>query len=416
MNNLPPQNIDIESACLSSALLSKTALLKLINEVQEDDFYLDKNRIIFQALLELSKSQEVDLIILKDYLQKKDQLDAIGGVSCFTEIFNNANSGNIEHYIQELIHYSKLRKIIHVSTESIDSAHGQEDPQEIISKISNQIKTINWERNKSLQKLSEIMGDRFKDIQLNPDGYVATGIEPIDKEILGFLPGDLVILGARPSMGKTSLALNIANNLSAKDPVLFFSLEQSSVDIAIRLLCAETNISFNRIKIANRLDELEWESIQKAYEKIKKLNLYVFDRPARPSNIINMTKRIMDYCKPKLIITDYLQLIIPEDRKLQRHLQIQEVTRSFKNFAKETGIPHLLLCQLNRAGENRKDRRPILSDLRESGDIEQDGDKILFIHRESLDNPLSDLIIAKYRNGKTGYVELDFNGRAMQFS
>lgn len=414
MDLLPPQNIEIESACLSSAILSKSALLKLISTAYSEDFYLDKHRIIFEALLALSKQSEVDLIVLKDYLQKTQQLDSIGGDAYFVELFNSARTSNIDEYIKQLKHYSKLRQIIHKSSVAIEEAYSNENPQDIITKISDGFKDINRDQSKDILKLSDIMGNCIKDIQLETGDCISTGIKPLDQEVL-ILPEDLIILAARPSMGKTSLALNIAQNISVNDPVLFFSLEQSAVDLSIRMLCAETNIAFKKIKLANMLDQFEIEALNKAYNKVKNLNLYIDDSPATSGEIVNNTKRFIDIVKPKIIITDYLQLIKPVDKKIQRHLQIQEITRSFKNCAKETGIPHVLLSQLNRAVEQRQNKRPMLSDLRESGDIEQDADKVIFIYAEDASDFQRELIIAKYRNGATGAIDLEFNGRSMQF-
>jgi replicative DNA helicase len=412
MYNIPPHSIEYEMASFACAFLGNKYLYELVTRLNIEDYYLDKHRIIFDVLKELNeKKVNINLIIVKNTLIEKKLFDKIGGYEYLTEVSeSSSSSSNIDYCIKILKEFSRRRKIITENIESLEKAYRGDSSEEIIHDLTNRLTDIDQDDESQMIPLSAVMGKDYTHLQVNDKDYLITGIPQLDIKLNGIFK-ELFFIAARPSMGKTVLALNIAKHVAKKHDVFFFSLEQPSEDLAIRLLCSETNIEFNRLKKTGKLDLMEQQKVIEAYERLYKLKLHIDDKPKKPSSIIRIARRN----KPRLMITDYLQLLIPEDRKLQRHLQVQEMTRSFKNFIKEYGIPHIVLCQLSRANEKRTDKRPILSDLRESGDIEQDGDKIVFIHRDNVDSEKTEFIIAKNRNGEVGIKDANFDGRSMQF-
>ena len=409
IDKIPPYSTEIELSCLSCAMLSKSALLKLRENVVVDDFYFDKHRIYCQCLFDLNDNKIIiDPVAIKEWYRKhnfefNDQ--------DFSNIYqSSSSSAGIDNYIVQLIEYSKQRQILNVSMTAMEDVYSMGSSEEIVNNLSAKLKEIDRDTDNNIIPLSTIMGKDINQLQISESSFLTTGLPQLDIKLIGLFE-ELIIIAARPSMGKTVLALNIAKHVAKTHDVFFFSLEQPAEDLAIRLLCSETGIEYKRLKIKGHLDMFELDHIKQAYERLYRLKFHIFDKPAKPSKILNICRRGI---KPALIVTDYLQLIIPEDKKIQRHLQIQEITRSFKNGTKELKVPHILLCQLNRAAEVRKDKRPILSDLRESGDIEQDADKIIFIHRD-LNSDKAELTIAKNRNGETGIKDAIFDGKSMQF-
>ena len=403
MDKLPPQNLDIEKACLSCALLNKDARQELFDRTAEEDFYYDKHRLFFKCIKEINSSE---FNIIKDwYIINNLEIT----MEWYMEVYESAtSSAEITRYINKLLEYSNKRKVIARNQDAIDRAYRGDASEEIIDDLTKKLKDIEYD-DSTVKSLTDVMGSDLNEIQVEEGDYLTTGLMQLDVKMTGIFE-ELFIVAARPSMGKTALVLNIAQHIAENHDVDFYSLEQPAKDLVIRLLCAETNIEFKRLKIKGRIDLMESAKVQEAYDKIRKLKLHIDDQPKKPSQIIRATRQR----KPRIIMTDYLQLLIPDDKSIQRHLQIQEMTRSFKNLLKETGIPHILLCQLSRANEKRVDKRPILSDLREGGDIEQDADGVLFIHRE-INAENAELILAKSRNGPTGVVDATFNGQSMQF-
>lgn len=412
IENIPPHDTETEAASLSCALLNNKALYELVTRLDSEDYYLDKHRIIFDALKSINnKKIKTDIMVLKTTLIENDTFDSIGGYQYLTEIFeSSASSQNINYCIKRIKELSRRRRVISESMETIQKAYRGDDSEEIIHDLTSKLRDIEQDDDSNMIPISAVMGKDYSNLQVEDNEFLTTGIPQLDIKLCGIFK-ELFIIAARPSMGKTVLALNIAKHISKNHDVYFFSLEQPAEDLVIRLLCSETNIEFNRIKKTGKLDLMEQQKIIEAYERLYKLKLHIDDKPKKPSSIIRIAQR----GNPRLMITDYLQLIIPEDKKIQRHLQVQEMTRSFKNFIKESGIPHILLCQLSRANEKRTDKRPILSDLRESGDIEQDGDKIMFIHRDNIDSDNAEFVIAKNRNGEVGIKDVNFDGQSMQF-
>jgi replicative DNA helicase len=409
IDRIPPHSIEVEQACLSCGLLSEKAVSRLREDVVVDDFYFDKHRIFCQCLFDLHDSKVIpDPVTVKEWHKKNNyEFEDQDFLNLYQ---SSASSAGIDNYIIQLVEYSKQREILKASLNAMEDVYSMNNSADIVNNLSSKLKEIDRSSGDNIIPLSTIMGKSLDQLQISEGSFLTTGIPQLDMKLIGMFE-ELIIIAARPSMGKTVLALNIAKHVAKTHDVFFFSLEQPAEDIAIRLLCSETNIEYKRLKIKGKLDLFELDQVRKAYERLYRLKLHIFDKPARSSKILNICRRGI---KPALVVTDYLQLIIPEDKKLQRHLQVQDITRSFKNGTKELKVPHILLCQLNRASEIRKDKRPILSDLRESGDIEQDADKIIFIHRD-FESDKAEFIIAKNRNGEVGIKDAIFDGKSMQF-
>jgi replicative DNA helicase len=411
-------NYDIEKACIGSAVLSQNALLELIDQTEPEDFQNEKNKIIFLSLKELyDQKSNIDIISLKDKLIQKGHFEKIGGDSELVEIFRTSpTSANIGFYIKRLIEASQKAKLNGVALELKDKSADKElSANEIIEDLEHKLKDIDREHGRSIYPVEAILGNNIANLQLKDNEYIKTGFKELDHLIYGFFEGELVILAARPGIGKSALALNIARNISATRKVLFFSLEMTVKELGLRLISAETNIDFYRLRLGI-LDKYELEVVQQAYQKIKKLNLHFNEQSGlKVENIVNASKRQMDYEKPAIIVVDYLGLINSTDRKAQRYIQVGDITRGLKNFAKEYKIPVLLLSQLSRSVENRQNKRPVLADLRESGDIEQDANKVIFIYRDNEEITDTELIVAKNRNGACGIVNVNFYKKYTKF-
>lgn len=410
-------NETIETACLSSAILSKSAMLKLVDAIEIDDFYFDANRIIFTTLLTLHNDNiDIDITVIKNELDKQKKLEDIGGLQKLVQLFRGvASSANIEYYIEQLLEQSKKRKLTNSLIKFVEVAKDKSTkPDDIINDLEQKIKHIDKERGKNIFPVDEIFGEDISKLQLKNNNYVQTGYQKLDARMHGFFNGELVIIAARPGMGKTSLALNIARNIADNKRVLFFSYEMKANDLCLRLVASECMIDFNRIRLSN-LDLIQLNEIKQAYPILKKLDLQISDNANyKVENIVNATKRLNEYKKVDIIFVDYIGLIKATDRRLQRVEQVKHITGTLKQFAMSKNIPVVVLCQLNRLVESRADPVPVLSDLRESGDIEQDSDKVIFIYEDKKTNETF-LIVAKNRNGPTDRVGITFEKQFTKF-
>ncbi len=424
-DNLPPQDIEAESSCLASILLSKDALNKITGVLEADDFYLDKHRIIYETILELERrNSPVDLLTLKQRLSDKNLFDSVGGDSALIELYRSVStSTNAEFYANRIKELSIRRKIIFVSTEVIEKCYDKsKDTEELIDEVESEIFKATERRTTSdFVSIESVMEETMRDIHIlyeakKPITGTATGFNDLDYLLTGLHESELLIIASRPSMGKTSLALNIANNIALKEkkPVLFFSLEMPATQLGMRLLCIETMIDSQKVR-TGRFSSDELRKLTEVSERFVHSPIYIDDTPNINVFQVRSKARRMTQQKGSLgvIIVDYLQLITGT-RGLDRHLQIAEITRSLKQIARELAVPVIALSQLSRAVETRTDQRPQLSDLRESGAIEQDADIVLFIYREDRVYPdterkgIAELIIAKQRNGPIGSVDLLF--------
>ncbi|MFH0975925.1 MAG: replicative DNA helicase [Spirochaetota bacterium] len=425
IDNLPPQDIDAESSCIASILLSKDALSKITGILEVDDFYFDKHRIIYETILELErKNAPIDLLTLKQKLSDKNLFDTIGGDPALIELYRSVStSANAEFYANRIKELSLRRKIINVSTEAIEKCHDKsKDTDELIDEVESEIfKATERRISSDFISIESVMEVTMRDIHIlyeakKPITGTPTGFTDLDFLLTGLHESELIIIAARPSMGKTSLALNIANNvaINEKKPVLFFSLEMPATQLGMRLLCIETMIDSQKVR-TGRFDSDELRKLTEVAETLVKSPMYIDDTPN--VNVFQLRSKARRMFQQRgnlgVIIVDYLQLI-SGTRGLDRHLQIAEITRSLKQIARELSVPIIALSQLSRAVESRTDQRPQLSDLRESGAIEQDADIVLFIYREERVNPetdkkgIAEIMIAKQRNGPIGSVDLLF--------
>ncbi len=423
--SLPPQDIEAEASCLASILLSREALIKILGLLETDDFYLDKHRVIYESILDLEKKNTpIDLLTLKQRLSDKNMLDTIGGDPALIDLFNSAaTSEHAEYYAGRIKEFSLKRKIIQVSTEIIEKCFDKSrDTEELIDEIESDFFKVTQRRATSdFVSIESVMKDTMKDIYTvyevkKPITGTATGFNDLDFILTGLHESELIILAARPSMGKTSFALNIANNiaLKVKAPVLFFSLEMPATQLGMRLLCIESMIDSQRVR-TGRFDADELKKLIDTSDKLIKSPIYIDDTPNL--NVFQLRTKARRMAQELgnigVIIVDYLQLITGS-RRIERHLEVAEITRSLKQLARELTIPVIAISQLSRAVESRTDQRPQLSDLRESGTIEQDADIVLFIYREDRVNPdsekkgIAEIVIAKQRNGPIGSIDLLF--------
>ena len=424
IDKLPPQDVEAESSCLASVLLSKEAFLKVTEILEVDDFYLDSHRIIFESIIELEKSNlPIDLLTLKQRLTDKNLFEKIGGDPAIVELYRTVStSANAEHYAKRIRDLSLRRKVINVSTDVIEKCYDtSRDTSELIDEVEHDIFKVTERRiTKDFVSIESVMKEAMYDIRImyeekRPITGIASGFNDLDIMLTGLHKDELIIIAGRPSMGKTSLALNIANNIALKEkkPVLFFSLEMPAVQLGMRLLCIESMIDSQKVR-RGAIDAEELKKLFQTSEELAKSPIYIDDSPAL--NILQVrtkARRMAQREQLGVIIVDYLQLIAGSLR-MERHLLIAEITRSLKQVARELSVPVIALSQLSRAVESRTDQRPYLSDLRESGAIEQDADVVLFIFREERVNPdtekkgTAEIIVAKQRNGPVGSIDLLF--------
>ena len=434
-----PHNYVAEKIILTSLLISSEALEIVFRSVKVETFYFQNHQELYKAILKMYKNQiPIDIITLNTFLQDNGQLEKIGGIKILTDLLNHVpNLIYLEQYIN-LIHDKFLRRsIIKLGYEIINSAYITNIPLEtILNDLEFQV--FNLTNEVKIQKISssaELLSNIFLDLQQKSNGTVLSGISSgfydLDSFTQGFQKSDLIVIAGRPSMGKTALALNIGLNIikNLNLPVLFFSLEMSKEQLTYRLLLHETNIDNNRLKTGNLYKD-DWFKLNKIIQHFSTLPFFIDDTP-NPSiqDIRSKIKKIIfEQTQIGLIIIDYLQLMQNSKFSISNRTQeLSQITRSLKNLAREFQVPIIALSQLSRNVESRTNKRPILSDLRESGSIEQDADLVLMLYRDSYYNTTSinsqdnqanlvELIIAKQRNGPIGTVNLEFDSKRTKFS
>lgn len=431
---IPPQNIEAEMALLGSVMLRPEAVGEIMDTVSADAFYSDRHRTIWQTMLELSgKNAPIDLLSLTSRLKEKNLLDAVGGASYITELLNIVPSAaNARHYAEIVRKKHIMRSLIdaadHIATLGYDEAaeveHVLDSAEKKVFSIGNagglhkfvelrETLADAWERLDRLHKSKgELRG-------------VSTGFAELDMKLAGLQKSDLIILAARPSMGKTSLALDIARQTATLHgtPVGIFSLEMSSQQLVDRMLAAESRVDAWKLRTGRLTVESEFDKIRDSLDRLSKAPIFIDDQPG--NNILKMravARRLKAEKGLGLIIVDYLQLMAPTSSRQSDSLvqQVTEISRSLKHLARELDIPVVALSQLSRAVESRGGK-PRLSDLRDSGSIEQDADVVMFIHRddrynESSEKPnIAEILIEKHRNGPTGKIELYFDDKKATF-
>ena len=425
-DKLPPQNLEAERACLGSMLLDKEAIEIAIDILTEGDFYSDQHRIIFRTLIELySRSTPVDIVTLSDYLRGSGDLDGAGGVGYISSLLDETpTSANVEYYAKIVEQKSLLRKLIRASSNAISLCYNTErDAFEIVDEAEKLIFDVTERKGvRGYFPISEVIKDSITAIEKlfhRGDNYtgIPSGFKELDDLTSGFQNSEFIVVAARPSVGKTAFALNIAQNVAIQQrlKVAVFSLEMSKEALMQRMLCSEARIDSQRLR-KGLLRTEEWGPLTTAAGKLSEAVIFIDETPGiSDMQLRAKARRIQSRHGLDLVIVDYLQLMSSIRKKEGRTQEISEISRSLKGLARELGIPVMALSQLSRAVETRgRDKRPILSDLRESGAIEQDADVVIFLYRDELYNPHSDkegiaeVIIQKQRNGPTGTIELKF--------
>ncbi len=423
IGRVPPHSIEAEQSVLGAMILDKEAINEAIEIIRPDDFYKEANAEIYEAIITLfNKNEPVDLITLSEELKRRGTLENIGGVTYLANLSSGvATTANTKYYCKIVEEKSILRKLIKSSNEIMGKAYeDSEDVNVIIEKAEKEIFDITQgTQREGFSPISEVLLDSFAKIEemaANQGGLtgLTTGFIDLDNNLSGLQNSDLILLAARPSMGKTAFGINIATNsaLKAKANVAIFSLEMSKEQLVQRMIAATAHVDLQKI-ISGRLTEDEWLQIINSMGPLSQANIFIDDTAG--ISLMEMKAKCRKLKMEKgldLILIDYLQLMQMEGYKENRQQEISAISRGLKGLAKEMNCPVIALSQLSRAPELRSDHRPILSDLRESGAIEQDADVVLFLYRDEYYNEdsekknIGELIIAKHRNGPTGTIEL----------
>ena len=430
---VPPQNLDAEQSLLGAMMLSKDAIALIISKIRPDHFYRSAHSHIFQAIINLYKKNEpIDLVTVSNELKKTGVLDEAGGRSYLADVLDSVPSAsNALHYSDIVFDKAILRRLLdtgsHIVGQAFDETNESNDVLEFAQKTILEISKEGIENDfVALKDILNTVFDSIQDTYENADKIlgVPSGYQDLDTMTSGFQPGDLIILAARPSMGKTTLALNFAAQaaIEKKIPVAIFSCEMPKEQLAMRLLCAEAKLDSKRLRTAN-LQDFEYKDLNRAFGQLGDSPIFIDDSPGiTPLELRAKCRRLQAESDVKLIIIDYLQLMRGGKKRVEsRYHEVSEIVREVKAFAKESNIPIIALSQLSRDIEKRQDKRPLLSDLRESGEIEQTADLIMFLHRDEAFDQTDpsinhiQLVIAKQRNGPTGDVNLVFRKNISRF-
>lgn len=429
---VPPHNMEAEKAVLGSILINPVSMNRVVDILGPDFFYAPSNRLIYEAMFNLyNQNKPLDAISISDYFLSKNQMQDIGGSEYLSDLMSDTIlSSNIEYYANIIKENALKRKLITAGSSIIEETFRNPEAQESLEFAEKMIFDISQQKtSQDIEPLTNVLLETVEKIEYrcnNKGSYtgVPSGYHDLDNMTAGFQNSDFIVLAARPSMGKTAFALNIAQNIAIRQnvPVIIFSLEMSKVQLAQRVVCAEAEIDAQRVRMGD-LQINEWEKMGAKLNDLHAAPLYIDDTAGMSVSDIRAKCRRFKMKNPNLglILIDYLQLI--EDRSSNdRNQQISTISRGLKGLARELDVPIIALSQLSRKVEDRTDKRPMLSDLRESGAIEQDADVVMFIFREEYydkENPelknKAQIIIAKQRNGPTGSFELIFQGATTKF-
>ena len=432
IKRLPPHNLEAEAAVLGSILINPESMNKIVEILEPDYFYSPQNKLIYEAVFTLyNQNKPTDVLSLAEYFRSRNKLDDIGGIEYLSELgLDNVLSSNVEYYAQIIKENALKRKLVNAGSIIIEEVFKNPEAEVALEVAEKTIFDIAQQKSSQDVKLiTNLLMETVEQLEFrfnNKGSYtgVPSGYYDLDAMLAGFQKSDLIILAARPSMGKTAFALNIAQNIGIEQhvPVLIFSLEMSASQLTQRILCSEAEIDAQRAR-TGELNEQEWEKIADVMNKLHEAPILIDDSSGVTlSDIRAKARRIKTkYPDLGLIIIDYLQLI--EDKTIMdRNQAISGISRGLKSLARELNVPIISLSQLSRKVEDRTDKRPMLSDLRESGAIEQDADVVMFVHREEYydkENPelknKASIIIAKQRNGPVGSVDLLFFGSTTKF-
>jgi len=436
---MPPHSIEAEQSVLGGLMLDNNAWDRVAEKVVEHDFYLRSHKYIFQAMTSIAEAnQPIDLITVSEWLERNQQLDDIGGFAYLGEIAKNTPSAaNILAYADIVRERAVVRDMIAVAHDIADAGYDPQgrDSAQLLDFAETKVFKIAEQRanaNEGPEAIHSILAktiDKIDSLFRNPSAGgitgVSTGYTDLDKMTNGMQPSDLIIVAARPSMGKTTFAMNLCEHaaMSSDKPVLIFSLEMPSEQIMMRMLASLGRIDQTKVR-TGQLDDEDWARLSSAIELLNsKGKMYIDDASGlTPTEVRSRARRIArEHGGLSMIMIDYLQLMTVPGLSENRTLEIAEISRSLKALAKELKVPVVALSQLNRSLEQRADKRPVNSDFRESGSIEQDADLIMFIyrdevyHEDSADKGTAEVIIGKQRNGPIGRVRLTFHGRYSRF-
>lgn len=438
---VPPQNIEAEQAVLGAMLIDKEAIAKATEVLSADDFYREAHRVIFSAMLELyNKNEAVDMVTVTEILKRDNKLEDIGGIAYITSLANVVlTAANVKYHAEIVAEKSVLRQLVRVSTEIAAMGYeANEDVGTLLDTAESRILEIsNRKKKNDFTAINDILMDSVQSIESllqNKGGLTGlpAGFADLDKLTSGLHPSDFIILAARPSMGKTALALNIVQNVALRahkviggEPrsVAFFSLEMSKEQLVNRMLCAEAGIDSQRLRVGEMHDE-DWTHLWDACDTMSRAKIYIDDTAGITAmDMRSRARRLKAEHGLDLIVVDYLQLMQGSGKSNNsgdRQQEVSEISRSLKALARELDVPVLALSQLSRSVESRQVKRPMLSDLRESGSLEQDADIVAFLYREDYYNPETEnkhteLIIAKHRNGPVDTVNLFFQKQFTKF-
>jgi len=439
LQRIPPQDIEAEMALLGSMMLDKEVIgdvTSLIHRNESDRFYRPDHRKIFEVLMDLYQAgKAVDLLTVRDELRRVGLLEEVGGVDYIAQLAESVpNTLHAEHYARLVRDKAMLRDLISTVARINDTAYSHhEDAREILDKAEHLLFEVTDQRiSEQAMQLREHFEEIFRRIETHDGQYitgVATGFLELDDLLSGLQPGEMVVIAGRPSMGKTALGLSMAEHIASVDrvPAGFFSMEMSNQALAQRVLCSKAQVDSQKLR-RHMVSEKEIQDLQMACDALADMPLYVDDTPGM--SVLELrakTRRLYLRHEIRVIFIDYLQLMYSPRRTESRQQEVAEISRGLKAIARELNIPVVVMAQLNRNPEGRTDKKPILSDLRESGAIEQDADVVLLLHREDYYYKIkgetppddvrgrADVIVAKQRNGPTGTVPLHFNESLTRF-
>ena len=428
---IPPNDVQAEQAVLGLMLVDKDAVLTVLEILKPDDFYKIEHEEIYAAILDLYEaSKAIDLLTLKEQLRLRGKYDIINGFEYLVSLTNPMYSiSNVEYYADIVREKSILRKLIKSANKiAKDSYEAKEEAVVITEQAEKEIFNIIQHKDSSYALIKEVLVDTFDNLERlasQEQGVIGvpSGFADLDSRTLGFLPGQLIVVAARPAMGKSAFALNILSNaaLKANKAVVYFSLEMGKEELVNRILAAEAMVDSNKIR-SGKLEDEDWINLTNASGILSEAKIILDDSAGfSPIELRARCRKLKMEHDIGLIVIDYLQLMDASKSNASRQADISEISRSLKVLAREIGVPIIALSQLSRAPEQRPDHRPMLSDLRESGSIEQDADMVMFLYRDDYYNPETDkknvaeVILAKNRAGSTGTVELLWLGQYTKF-
>ena len=435
LGKIPPHDIEAEQAILGSMLTDKDAVMSAMEVLRDEDFYRDDNKAIFEAMLSLySRSEPIDIITVKSELVSNGKFEQVGGLEYLAMLPEKVpTTTNVEKYIKIVEEKSLLRNLIKTANDIIAVGYDQtENIKNIINNTKKKIfNIIQKKKQKGYNSIKDVLVGTFAELEklYNQKGALSgipTGFTDLDYKTSGLHNSDLIIVAARPAMGKSAFAINIATNVAVQSnvPVIIFNLEMSKEQVANRIICSEAMVDSNKIR-TGKIEDEDWIKLANASGKLAEAPIYIDDTPGISIMEIRAKCRKMKLEKNiGLVVIDYLQLVQASGKKNNsREQEISEISRSLKILAKELDVPVIALSQLSRAAEQRKDdHRPMLSDLRESGAIEQDADIVVFLYRDDYYNEnsekknVAEIILAKHRGGSTGTVELAWLGNYTKFA